>query len=101
MAANTRRKIAEKSSPETIATKEGIDGYREKAMRIASVEQFKIGRSQSNFIEVFLEVVLVMYPVRGTQYTSMVSLQDLSAVQSIRSGNPRLKSGGMVRNHTV
>ena len=47
LAANTRRSIAEKASPAkiqssrsavAITTSEGIDGYRAKAMRIASVE---------------------------------------------------------------
>ena len=37
LAANTKRRIAEKSAPVAITTQEGIDGYREQAMRIASV----------------------------------------------------------------
>ena len=39
LSASTRRKIAEKSTPEAITTQEGVDGYREQAMRIAGVEQ--------------------------------------------------------------
>ena len=42
--ASTRRKIAEKSTPEAITTQEGVDGYREQAMRIAGVERFELGK---------------------------------------------------------
>ena len=42
-AANTRRRIAEKSAPVAVTTHEGIDGYLEKAMRMASVEQVEWG----------------------------------------------------------
>ena len=40
---NTRRRIAEKSAPVAVTTQEGIDGYREKAMMMASVEQVEWG----------------------------------------------------------
>ena len=43
LAANTRRRIAEKSTPTAITTQERVDGYRQKAMRIASVEQVELG----------------------------------------------------------
>ena len=36
LAENTRRRIAEKSAPVAVTTQEGIDGYHEKAMRIAA-----------------------------------------------------------------
>ena len=36
--ANTRRRIVVKSEPMAVTTQEAVDGYREKAMRIASVE---------------------------------------------------------------
>ena len=35
---NTRRRIVGKSEPVAVTTQEAVDGYREKAMRIASVE---------------------------------------------------------------
>ena len=43
LAATTIRKLAEKSSTVVITTQTGTDGYREKAMRIASVEQVELG----------------------------------------------------------
>ena len=43
LAANTRRRIAGKSTPAAISAHEGVDGYREKTMRIASVEQVEMG----------------------------------------------------------
>ena len=52
MEPNTRRRLAEKTSPAeahtsslavAITTQEGVDGYREKAMRIASVAQAESG----------------------------------------------------------
>ena len=43
LAANTGRSIAEKSAPVAVTTQEEIDGYREKAMMIASVEQVELG----------------------------------------------------------
>ena len=42
-AANTGRSIAEKSDPAAVITQEEIDGYREKSLRIASVEQVELG----------------------------------------------------------
>ena len=43
LAANTRRRIVEKSTQVPVATHKGIDdGYCEKAMRIASVEQAEL-----------------------------------------------------------
>ena len=42
--ANNRRRIAEHSTPAAITTQEGIDGYREQAMWIASVEQVEFGQ---------------------------------------------------------
>ena len=51
MGTNTTRRIAEKTSPAeiqpsssavTLTTREGIDGYREKTMRIASVEHVEL-----------------------------------------------------------
>ena len=44
LSANTRRIIAEKSTPVAIATQEGVDGYREKAMRVARVELVELGK---------------------------------------------------------
>ena len=41
--ANTRRRIVGKSEPVAVTTQEAIDGYREKARRIASVEQIELG----------------------------------------------------------
>ena len=41
--ANTRRRIVGKSEPLAVTTQEAIDGYREKARRIASVEQIELG----------------------------------------------------------
>ena len=38
-----RRKIAVKSEPRAVTTQEAVDGYREKAMRIESVEQIELG----------------------------------------------------------
>ena len=43
LAANIRRRIAEKSDPVAVTTQEGTDGYREKAMMIASIEQVELG----------------------------------------------------------
>ena len=43
LAARIRRIIAEKSAPVAVTTQEGSDGYREQAMRIASVEQVELG----------------------------------------------------------
>ena len=43
LAANTRRRIAENSAPVAVTTQEGIDGYREQAKMIASVEQVELG----------------------------------------------------------
>ena len=43
LAANTRRRIAEQSTPVAITVQEIVDGYREKAMRIASVEHVELG----------------------------------------------------------
>ena len=41
---NNRRRIAEHSTPAAITTQEGIDGYREKAVRNVSVEQVEFGQ---------------------------------------------------------
>ena len=41
--ANTRRRIVRKSEPVAVTTQEAIDGYREKARRIASIEQIELG----------------------------------------------------------
>ena len=41
--ANTRRRIVVKSEPMAVTTQEAVDGYQEKAMRIASVEQIELG----------------------------------------------------------
>ena len=42
--ANTRRRIVVKSEPvAVITTQEAVDGYREQAMRITSVEQNELG----------------------------------------------------------
>ena len=41
--ANTRRRIIGKSEPMAVTTQEAVDGYREKARRIASVEQIELG----------------------------------------------------------
>ena len=41
--ANTRRRIVGKSEPVAVTTQEAVDGYREKARRIASVEQIELG----------------------------------------------------------
>ena len=38
-----RRRIAVKSEPRAVTTHEAVDGYREKAMRIESVEQIELG----------------------------------------------------------
>ena len=40
---NTRRRIVGMSEPVAVTTQEAIDGYREKARRIASVEQVELG----------------------------------------------------------
>ena len=42
--ANTRRRIVVKSEPAAVTTQEAVDGYREKAMRNAGVEQNRIGQ---------------------------------------------------------
>ena len=47
LAAHTRRIIAEKSTPAAISIQEGVAGYRETAMRIASVEQVGLGHITS------------------------------------------------------
>ena len=41
--ANTRRRIFVKSEPMAVTTQEAVDGYREKAMRIASIEHIELG----------------------------------------------------------
>ena len=41
--ANTRRRIVVKSEPAAVTTQEAVDGYREKAMRNAGVEQIELG----------------------------------------------------------
>ena len=41
--ANTRRRIVVKSEPVAVTTQEAVDGYCEKAMRIASVKKIKLG----------------------------------------------------------
>ena len=41
--ANTGRRFVVKSEPMAVTTQEAVDGYREKAMRIASVEQIELG----------------------------------------------------------
>ena len=38
-----RRRMAIKSEPRAVTTQEAVDGYREKAMRIESVEQIELG----------------------------------------------------------
>ena len=38
-----RRRIAVKSEPRAVTTQEAVDGQREKAMRIESVEQIELG----------------------------------------------------------
>ena len=45
LAANTRRILPEKSTPVAVTTQKGIDGHREKAMRIACVEHVELGMS--------------------------------------------------------
>ena len=40
---NNRRRVIGKSEPVAVTTQEAIDGYREKARRIASVEQVELG----------------------------------------------------------
>ena len=40
---NTRRRIVGKSEPMAVTTQEAVEGYREKARRIASVEQIELG----------------------------------------------------------
>ena len=40
---NTRRRVIGKSEPVAVTTQEAIDGYREKARRIANVEQIELG----------------------------------------------------------
>ena len=40
---NNRRRIGTKSEPMAVTTQEAVDGYREKAMRIASVERTQLG----------------------------------------------------------
>ena len=42
---NTRRKVVGESEPVAVTTQEAIDGYREKARRIASPEQVEMGNS--------------------------------------------------------
>ena len=42
MPAHHRRRISVKSEPVAVTTQEGVDGSREKAMRIGSVEQFEL-----------------------------------------------------------
>ena len=39
---SVRRRIAVKSEPRAVTTQEAVDGYREKAMRIESVEQVEL-----------------------------------------------------------
>ena len=41
--ANTRRRIVGKSEPMAFTTQEAVEGYRERARRIASVEQIELG----------------------------------------------------------
>ena len=41
--ANIRRRTVVKSKPVAVTTQEAVDGYCEKAMRIASVEQIELG----------------------------------------------------------
>ena len=43
MSTNVRWRITKKSEPVAVTTQEAIDGYREKAIRIASVEQIELG----------------------------------------------------------
>ena len=38
-----RRRIAVESEPRAVTTQEAVDGYREKSMRIESVEQIELG----------------------------------------------------------
>ena len=38
-----RRRLAVKSEPRAVTTQEAVDGYREKAMRIESVEEIELG----------------------------------------------------------
>ena len=40
---HTGRRIVGKSEPVAVTTQEAVDGYREKARRIASVEQIELG----------------------------------------------------------
>ena len=40
---NTRKRIVTKSEPVAVTTQEAVDGYREKAMRIASIEHVELG----------------------------------------------------------
>ena len=40
---NNRRRIVTKSEPMGVTTQEAVDGYREKATRIASVERIELG----------------------------------------------------------
>ena len=42
---NSRRRIVVKSEPVAVTTQEAVDGHREKAMRIESVEQIKLGNN--------------------------------------------------------
>ena len=43
--ANTRRRFGVKSEPVAVTTPEAVDGYREQAMRITSVEQVELGNN--------------------------------------------------------
>ena len=69
MDANTRRRIVGKSEPVAVTTQEAIDGYREKARRIANVEQIKLG----NIMELSITGQLVR-GVRRANLSGVVSL---------------------------
>ena len=67
--ANTRRRIVGKSEPVAVTTQEAIDGYREKARRIASVEQIELG----NIMELSIAGQLLRW-ARRTNLSGGVSL---------------------------
>ena len=43
LSTSIRRRIAVKSEPRAVTTQQAVDGYREKAMRIASVKEIELG----------------------------------------------------------
>ena len=57
---NNRRRVVGKSEPVAVTTQEAIDGYREKARRIASVEQVESG----NIMELSINGILLRWARR-------------------------------------